>query len=58
MREKNPFDVGGAIPVIDDPRVEFVKGYFQDTLPGFLDCFQLTNRLVVHTDADLYTPML
>jgi O-methyltransferase len=58
MMEKNSFDVGGAIPVIDDPRVEFVKGFFQDTLPGFLERFQLSNRLVIHMDADLYTSTL
>jgi O-methyltransferase len=56
--EKNSFDVQGMIPVIDDRRVEFVKGYFQDTVPSFLDRFRVANRLVIHMDADLYTSTL
>ena len=28
-------DVAGAVPQIDDERVSFVKGWFQNTLPGF-----------------------
>jgi hypothetical protein len=55
---KGSFDVAGAIPVIDDQRVKFVKGYFQDTVPGFIDQFHPANRLVIHMDADLYTSTL
>jgi hypothetical protein len=55
------FDVGGAIPAIDDPRVKFVKGWFRDTLPGMLDELAEASRgreLVVHFDADLYSSTL
>lgn len=52
------FDVAGAIPDIDDPRVRFVPGWFHltlsdvvRTLPGPAD---RDTTLVVHLDADLY----
>jgi hypothetical protein len=53
-------DMSTGIPAIDDPRVEFFKGLFQDTLPVFL-----TNRKlrpdalkIVHMDADLFSSTL
>jgi len=48
------FDVGGTVPCIDDPRVKFVKGWFEDTVPPFVRCFTTTSRLLLHFDADLY----
>jgi O-methyltransferase len=55
---KQTFDLGGAIPQVEDIRVRFVKGWFQDTLPGFLDGFTPRSRLVVHNDSDLYSSTL
>lgn len=52
------FDAGGATPSVDDARVRFVKGWFQETLPGFLDGFAPRSRLVVHNDSDLYSSTL
>jgi hypothetical protein len=49
------FDVGGAVPLIDDPRVQFVKGWFQDSLPGFLKGLEPRGSLVIHLDADLHS---
>ncbi|MEO8350351.1 MAG: TylF/MycF/NovP-related O-methyltransferase [Chthoniobacteraceae bacterium] len=52
---KETFDVGGNIPVIDDTRVRFFKGWFNETLPPFLESFQPGGMLVVHLDADLFS---
>ena len=37
QRPAGHFSTGGQPPDIDDPRVSFVKGWFHDTVPGFLD---------------------
>jgi len=55
---KGSFDTGGEAPKIDDPRVAFVKGYFQETLSRFLEGFEPRNRLVIHCDADVYSSTL
>ncbi len=52
------FDVAGQLPQIADPRVAFVKGWFQHTVPGFLAGFTPANRLVIHNDSDLYSSTL
>jgi hypothetical protein len=50
------FSTGGKTPKHRDPRVSYVKGWFQNTLPGFLGENDLTKAdpLFVHFDADLY----
>lgn len=52
---KGHFNVQGKPPQIDDPRVNFVKGWFENTIPPFARQFSTTNRLVIHLDADLYS---
>ena len=55
------FDCQGAPPAIADPRVSFVKGWFNRTLPTALDGLlplPATHRLLVHLDADLYSAAL
>ncbi len=51
--EKGYFSTNGTIPVIDDPRVRFFKGWFEQTLP----LYQVPAHgvLVVNFDADLYS---
>jgi O-methyltransferase len=48
------FDTGGSIPIIEDCRVQFVKGWFINSVPPFARDFAARNRLVLHLDADLY----
>jgi hypothetical protein len=48
------FSTEGHLPEIQDERVTFIKGWFNDTLPSYVwpEGFE---RLVVNMDADLYT---
>ena len=50
---KGSFSVEGAMPAIDDHRVKFFKGWFEDTLPGY----QVPHHdvLFMTLDADLYS---
>jgi O-methyltransferase len=56
--EKGAFDTRGEVPNIDDPRIRFIKGYFQNVLDGFLADFTPRHRMVIHIDADLYSSTL
>lgn len=55
---ESSFTMNGKPPDIDDRRVAFVEGLFQETLPDFLKSFESSGRLVVHNDADLYSSTL
>lgn len=48
------------VPQTGDERVKFVKGLFQDTLPGFLKEHDLSGskRKIIHLDADLFSSTL
>lgn len=56
--QKGYFDTQGELPNLNDNRVSFVKGLFQDTLPGFVEDYGSNNLLVVNIDADLYSSTL
>lgn len=49
------FDVDGRIPDLDDTRVQFVKGWFQQTLASFLASKTLIHPIVIHNDSDLHS---
>jgi O-methyltransferase len=53
-------DMTSATPVAVDPRAEFVKGLFQETLFGFLRTHHLNDgrKKVIHMDADLFSSTL
>jgi len=46
-------EVKGAIPVIDDSRVTFFKGWFTETLPQYV--LPSHEKLLVNLDADVYS---
>jgi hypothetical protein len=62
---KGHFSTKGVMPRVEDKRIKFIKGWFQDTVPAFLDekrdLFDKSknnNDVFVHFDADLYSSTL
>ena len=58
VMKQHHYDRQGRVPDINDERVTFVSGLFQDSLPGFLKSYQPSIRKVIHMDADLYSSTL
>lgn len=58
VMKKYDYNTEGQTPIIDDRRVKFIKGLFQDSLPSFLDGYKSNKRKVIHMDADLYSSTL
>lgn len=56
--DRGHFDAGGVAPEINDNRVSFIKGLFQETLKDFIKSFAVKNPLIIHNDSDLYTSTL
>jgi O-methyltransferase len=46
------------VPKIEDNRVSFYKGLFQETLPGFVKNLEVDQQKVILMDADLFTSTL
>lgn len=60
-RKAGYFDTGGKAPEVADPRVSFVKGWFNESLPGALETLLPVPdgcQVVVHVDADLHSAAL
>lgn len=55
---RGAFSTSGKTPEIHDPRVRFVVGWFQHSLPEFLQSYRSGRRLVIHNDSDLYSSTL
>jgi O-methyltransferase len=53
------FSTSGKTPEVGDPRVNFVAGWFQKTIPGWLISYRPDDKqLVIHCDSDLYSSTL
>jgi O-methyltransferase len=52
------FNVNGRLPDITDPRCSFEAGLFQETLGRFIKRGDLSGRVVINLDADMYTSTL
>jgi hypothetical protein len=55
---RGTFDTHGKVPQIGDPRVSFIKGWFQDTWDTLSRQLDGSGHLIVHYDADLYSSTL
>jgi hypothetical protein len=55
---KSFFDLGGKEPRFPDSRVKLHKGWFQETVPGFVKEYASDKPLVIHVDCDLYSSTL
>ena len=53
-QRKGRFSLEGNVPVFDQPNVSLVRGWFDKTLPGFLQEHQEPIRFL-HVDSDLYS---
>lgn len=53
-------EMAAEIPKINDKRVKFYKGLFQETVPSFLEQnnFENRRRKIIHCDADLFSSTL
>lgn len=58
VMKKSHYNTQGKTPIIEDDRVTFVKGLFQDSVPDFLRNYNSNRRKVIHMDADLYSSTL
>jgi len=53
VHPKGYFSTGGQVPAVEDARVQFIKGWFEQTLPNYK--FPHHEVLIVILDADIYS---
>ncbi len=56
--KKGAFSSGNSFPEVNDNRVKFHQGLFQQTVPGFVATFSNDKRNVIMMDADLHSATL
>lgn len=56
--KKGKFNTNNKVPEIQDSRIKFYQGLFQQTVPGFLRDLNNERRNVIMMDADLYSATL
>jgi O-methyltransferase len=56
--DRGHFTTEGKLPTIDDSRVSYIKGWFQNTVPSFLAKQRFKPPVLAHFDADLYSSTL
>lgn len=52
--QKGRFSLGGELPKVTAPNIEFVKGWFDETVPPFLAANRQRKIKFIHFDCDLY----
>lgn len=58
---KGAFTLGGQVPVPEQPNIEFIKGWFKDSIPAFLELHEKFNQRrkepvsFIHLDSDIYS---
>lgn len=57
-QSKGAFNEDGSQPKVADNRIQFVKGWFQNTLPSFITENKIDENLFVHYDADIFSATL
>ena len=59
--EKGHYSTSGEMPQINDVRIKFIKGLFQETLPIFLKKIKFESKdktVLIHFDAPLHSATL
>lgn len=57
-RPSSTWDCQGNLPKVDDKRVQFYKGLFQNTIDQFIQNYQPQENIIIHNDSDLYSSSL